>query len=93
MDLFTKLATGDAKLPSTPEMREKELRHRLLIAEISKHGPDKEWAFKGTYFNKDVSIKCLHKKCSECLGTGVKSDGTSCVHGISCPCSSCTPYP
>ena len=34
---------------------------------------------------------CLHKKCSLCHGTGVKTDGRPCVHMISCPCANCTP--
>ena len=35
---------------------------------------------------------CLHNSCTSCHGTGVKLDGTACVHGISCPCSKCSPY-
>lgn len=31
---------------------------------------------------------CLHKLC-ECRGTGVRRDGTPCVHHISCPCDKC----
>jgi len=34
---------------------------------------------------------CLHDSCPECLGTGVKRDGSICIHGISCPCPKCTP--
>lgn len=34
---------------------------------------------------------CLHDACPECLGTGVRRDGSSCIHGISCPCPKCTP--
>jgi hypothetical protein len=34
---------------------------------------------------------CLHIKCHECNGTGVKSDRTSCIHMISCRCNSCSP--
>ena len=29
---------------------------------------------------------CLHDHCPECLGTGVRRFGGTCVHGISCPC-------
>ena len=29
---------------------------------------------------------CLHDQCPECLGTGVRRFGGTCVHGISCPC-------
>ncbi len=35
---------------------------------------------------------CLHDGCPECQGTGVRRDGTLCVHAISCPCPTCTPY-
>jgi hypothetical protein len=36
-------------------------------------------------------IKCLHKNCKECKGTGVKSNGHSCIHMISCSCFNCSP--
>lgn len=35
--------------------------------------------------------KCLHTGCPECIGTGIKRDGTPCIHMISCPCPRCTP--
>jgi len=34
---------------------------------------------------------CLHDGCPECLGTGVKIDGSTCIHMISCGCSKCSP--
>jgi len=35
---------------------------------------------------------CLHESCTSCNGTGRKiSDGTMCIHFISCPCPKCTP--
>lgn len=34
---------------------------------------------------------CLHHSCQECLGTGVKHDGSMCVHFISCSCFRCSP--
>lgn len=34
---------------------------------------------------------CLHDSCPECLGTGLKRDGSICVHNISCPCPKCSP--
>ena len=35
---------------------------------------------------------CMHDGCPECHGTGVKLDGSACIHMISCPCPKCTPY-
>lgn len=35
---------------------------------------------------------CFHDSCPSCIGTGVKSDGSPCVHNISCPCPKCTTY-
>jgi hypothetical protein len=32
---------------------------------------------------------CLHDGCPECIGTGVKKDGSVCIHNISCPCPRC----
>lgn len=34
---------------------------------------------------------CLHKNCPNCHGTGQSVHGT-CIHMISCPCKSCTPW-
>ena len=34
---------------------------------------------------------CLHDACSQCVGTGIKKDGSTCLHYISCPCVKCTP--
>ena len=34
---------------------------------------------------------CLHDNCTECYGTGVRHDGSGCVHMMSCPCPKCTP--
>ena len=35
---------------------------------------------------------CLHDNCPECCGTGIKRDGSICIHFISCSCPKCTPY-
>ena len=35
---------------------------------------------------------CMHDQCSECHGTGLRSNGTYCIHNLSCPCPKCTPY-
>ena len=34
---------------------------------------------------------CKHDSCTECHGTGIKLDGSSCVHMISCDCPRCSP--
>jgi hypothetical protein len=34
---------------------------------------------------------CLHDACPSCFGTGIKLDGSACIHGISCPCPKCIP--
>lgn len=33
---------------------------------------------------------CMHDQCPECLGTGVKQNGSACIHMISCPCPKCS---
>lgn len=35
---------------------------------------------------------CMHDMCPSCHGTGVKIDGTVCIHGISCQCPKCSPH-
>jgi hypothetical protein len=32
---------------------------------------------------------CLHDGCPECVGTGIRKDGSMCIHNISCPCPRC----
>ena len=34
---------------------------------------------------------CAHDSCPDCVGTGVKRDGASCVHMMTCPCPKCSP--
>lgn len=34
---------------------------------------------------------CLHDSCAECHGTGIKLDGSFCIHWISCTCPKCNP--
>ena len=41
---------------------------------------------------KGKERSCLHNGCTECVGTGVKKDGSACVHMISCNCPRCSPY-
>lgn len=35
---------------------------------------------------------CMHDSCSQCHGTGIRADGSACIHGISCPCPKCSPW-
>jgi len=35
---------------------------------------------------------CMHEQCPSCHGTGIKLDGSSCIHCIACPCPKCTVY-
>lgn len=35
---------------------------------------------------------CLHDTCPACHGTGIKIDGSMCIHNIACSCPKCTPY-
>lgn len=35
---------------------------------------------------------CLHNSCNSCGGTGIRKDGSMCVHMISCPCPKCSFY-
>lgn len=35
---------------------------------------------------------CMHMLCPRCRGSGLKPDGSPCIHSISCPCNKCTPW-
>lgn len=35
--------------------------------------------------------QCMHDNCPSCCGTGVRHDGSACVHMLSCPCPKCSP--
>lgn len=39
----------------------------------------------------DPRRPCAHDSCPQCLGTGVKLDGSPCIHAISCHCPKCSP--
>lgn len=43
--------------------------------------------------NQNKNLRpCLHDSCPSCLGTGIKQDGSLCIHMISCPCPKCSTY-
>lgn len=47
---------------------------------------------KNVYNNHDSNWRpCMHDSCPNCLGTGIKHDGSACIHCISCPCPKCSP--
>jgi len=35
-------------------------------------------------------IPCAHNSCRECIGTGMKKNGSLCLHGLVCYCSRCS---
>ena len=34
---------------------------------------------------------CAHNQCMQCHGTGIKLDGTYCIHSLYCSCPNCSP--
>lgn len=51
-----------------------------------------EWVYTPFIIDEPKVDSCLHESCSECSGSGINKSGRPCVHGISCPCSKCSPY-
>ena len=35
---------------------------------------------------------CIHDQCTQCHGTGVKLDGSPCIHGMYCDCPKCSSF-
>ncbi len=58
------------------DLRQRQEEH---LKSIYKNNNDNNWRI------------CFHDNCPECIGTGIKKDGSACIHGIACPCSKCTP--
>ena len=46
---------------------------------------------KNVRINGRQSQPCLHDGCQECHGTGIKSNGSTCIHYLSCSCPKCSP--
>jgi hypothetical protein len=44
-----------------------------------------------TTTNEIPPIFCMHDNCLSCHDTGVKVNGSMCIHHISCPCPKCSP--
>lgn len=34
---------------------------------------------------------CMHDSCPSCIGTGIRADGSACIHMIACSCPKCNP--
>jgi len=34
---------------------------------------------------------CAHDQCTSCHGTGIKEDGSYCIHCLYCDCPKCSP--
>lgn len=72
---------SDFTVTTNREQYEKDLRRRQQEhLDSIKRQNDMNWT------------PCAHDQCSSCHGTGVRHDGSSCVHAISCPCPKCSPY-
>ena len=57
------------------DLREQQRRH----LDATRQGWDYNWT------------PCMHDSCPRCHGTGVKLDGSECIHGLCCPCPKCSP--
>lgn len=68
-----------------------------MLEELKKYDklkPNKEivpYQYPNGIIPSRLDIPCMHKACPTCHGTGQGPFGT-CVHMISCPCPSCTPW-
>jgi hypothetical protein len=50
-------------------------------------------SINGVWFKDDFNWKpCMHDSCPYCVGTGIKGDGSMCVHYIACNCPKCATY-
>lgn len=61
------------------ELRRKQQEHLKRVRQAAGFGESND------------QVQCLHMGCTSCWGTGVKADGSPCVHCLSCPCPRCTP--
>lgn len=62
---------------------------RQYEEDLARH--QKEHLEKVYKYNDSNWQPCLHDKCPNCHGTGVKLDGSHCVHMLSCNCPKCKP--
>ena len=63
----------------TKEQYEEDLKHRQNLHRAKIRD------------NKEANWKpCKHDECPTCIGTGIKEDGSPCIHNIHCDCPKCT---
>ena len=44
------------------------------------------------YLNQNDSWSpCAHDSCTSCHGTGIRYDGSACIHNLYCSCTKCSP--
>lgn len=70
----------EKRVTTDREQYEKDLKQR------------QEEHLKNVYNRKGEWRPCLHDGCQNCHGTGIKLDGSRCVHMISCSCPKCSPH-
>lgn len=65
---------------------------------LEARGKPSKWIYKGRETPiTDIKpwipndIPCAHLRCPECGGSGIKANGSTCVHMISCRCGRCSP--
>ena len=64
------------KLWYEDDLKERQKRH---LESVQRHLNTKLWK------------PCLHDSCPSCIGTGIKIDGSICVHNLYCNCPKCSP--
>lgn len=92
LDMFMKVmdeykTTGD---------REK-LEKNLAKVNATKILMNSKYGLNTTIINDPINIidrdySCLHLSCINCKGTGLKKDGSICIHHLACSCRKCSPY-
>lgn len=66
-------------------MMDKETYEQALKARQKAH-------LDGIKINQNIQFQpCAHDSCPECCGTGIKKDGTMCIHNLYCGCPKCSP--
>lgn len=48
------------------------------------------WSYPQIKKPETKFVRCFNAECSQCKGTGIKLDGSACIHYIACPCPRCS---